>query len=85
MTLSEGDHMSLQVLKIREEADKLSPIERIELIEHLFYSLDSKNDRKRIDSLWAAESEDRLSAYEAGELKSVPLSDVLSKLESSRS
>ena len=76
--------MSAQILKIRKEADKLSPLERIELIEHLFYSLDSKSDRDRIDFLWAAESEDRLSAYEAGEMKSMPLSDVLSKLESQK-
>ena len=76
--------MSAQILKIREEADKLSPLERIELIEHLYYSLDSKPNRDRIDSLWAAESEDRLSAYEAGDMKSVPLRNVMAKLESSR-
>ncbi len=72
------------MLSIREEADKLTPLERIELIEHLFYSLDSKSDRNRIDSLWAAESEDRLAAYDAGKMKSVPLTDVLKELESSR-
>jgi len=76
--------MSAQVLKIRQEAEKLSPLERIELIEHLFYSLDSKEERERIDAMWVAESEDRLSAYESGEMKSVPLREVLGQIESSR-
>ena len=71
--------MSTQMLKTREGADKLSPIERIELIEHLYYSLNSKPNRERIDFLWETESEKRLSAYEFGEMKSVPLSDVLQK------
>ena len=76
--------MSEQVLKICEDAEKLSPLERIELIEHLFYSLDSKEERGRIDAMWVAESEDRLSAYESGEMKSVPLREVLDQIESSR-
>ena len=74
--------MMTQPLKIYQAAEKLPPIERIELIEHLFFSLDSKNDRDRIDKLWAEEAEDRLSAYERGEMKSVPAQEVFKKLES---
>jgi len=76
--------MTAQALKICEAAEKLPPMERIELIEHLFFTLDSKNERGRIDNLWAEESEDRLSAYDKGEIKSVPVKEVFRKLESKR-
>ena len=76
--------MITQTLKIFEAAEKLPPIEKIELIEHLFSSLDSKSERERIDKLWADEAEDRLSAYERGEMKSVPAKEVFRRLESKR-
>jgi len=76
--------MITQTLKIFEAAEKLPPIEKIELIEHLFFSLDSKSERERIDKLWADEAEDRLSAYERGEMKSIPVKEVFRKLESKR-
>jgi putative addiction module component (TIGR02574 family) len=76
--------MITQTLKIFEAAEKLPPIEKIELIEHLFFSLDSRSERERIDRLWADEAEDRLSAYERGEMKSVPAKEVFRKLESKR-
>jgi putative addiction module component (TIGR02574 family) len=76
--------MITQTLKIFEAAEKLPPIEKIELIEHLFFSLDSKSERERIDKLWADEAEDRLSAYERGEMKSVPAKEVFRRLESKR-
>ena len=76
--------MVTQTLKIFEAAEKLPPIEKIELIEHLFFSLDSRSERERIDRLWADEAEDRLSAYERGEMKSVPAKEVFRKLESKR-
>ncbi len=76
--------MVTQTLKIFEAADKLPPIEKIELIEHLFFSLGSKSERERIDKLWADEAEDRLSAYERGEMKSVPAKEVFRRLESKR-
>ena len=76
--------MITQTLKIFEAAEKLPPIEKIELIEHLFFSLDSRSERERIDRLWADEAEDRLSAYERGEMKSVPAKEVFRRLESKR-
>lgn len=76
--------MITQTMKIYNEAEKLPPIERIELIERLFFSLDSKTERERIDNLWAEEVEDRLSAYESGKMKSIPAKDVFKKLESKR-
>jgi putative addiction module component (TIGR02574 family) len=44
--------------------------ERAELVEHLLASLDAA-DRERLDALWAAEAEDRLDAYERGEIQAV--------------
>ena len=76
--------MTAQAFKIWEAAEKLPPMERIELIEHLFFTLDSKSERGRIDKLWAEEAEDRLSAYDRGEMKAVPAKEVFRKLESKR-
>jgi hypothetical protein len=39
---------------------------------------------KRIDQLWADEAEDRLNAYENGEIKAVPASEVFKKINSKR-
>lgn len=72
--------MTTQAMKICQAAEQLSPIERIEVIEHLFYSLDSKSEREKIDSLWAEESELRLSAYERGEMNAIPAEEVFRKL-----
>ena len=76
--------MTTQAIHICQAAEQLSPIERIEVIEHLFYSLDSKSEREKIDSSWAEESELRLSAYERGEMNAIPAEEVFKKLESNR-
>ena len=76
--------MTTQALRLCHQAEKLPPIERIELIEHLFISLDSKTERERIDALWAEESEKRLLAYEQGKMTSVPASEVFRSLDAKR-
>ena len=76
--------MTTQAMKICEAAEQLSPIERIEVIEHLFYSLDSISEREKIDSLWAEESERRLAAYDRGEMKAIPAEEAFKRLESNR-
>ncbi len=58
----------------------LFPIERIELLEHLYFSLDSPESRNYIDSLWAKEAENRLTAFENGELTTIPANEVFKKL-----
>ncbi len=57
------------------EALALPPVERAALIEELLASFDSKT-RIGIDALWAAESEDRLDAYDRGELGAKTLEDA---------
>jgi len=61
------------------EALNLPPIERAELVEELISSFDFP-DRKRLDVLWADEVEDRIDAYDRGELPGAPLSAVFEKI-----
>jgi len=54
---------------IFEQALRLNPVERAELIDELFHSFDKSHD-ERIDALWAAESESRIDAFDAGQIES---------------
>jgi putative addiction module component (TIGR02574 family) len=56
--------------ELLREALALPPDERAEMAEHLLSSLDSPTDR-RIEELWAKETEERLDAFERGEIKTV--------------
>ena len=62
--------MSKRGTQVLEEALSLPPVERAELADRLLTSLDSSPAR-RIDELWAQEAEDRLDAFERGEIKAV--------------
>ena len=73
-----------QVIQVSNDAMRLSPYERIELIENLLFSLESPEERNRIDKLWAEEAEDRLSAYEAGEIETISVSKVFEKIDLAR-
>jgi putative addiction module component (TIGR02574 family) len=72
--------MSPQADRILLDALKLLPVERAELIEKLLASF-SFPDRKAIDELWAAEAEDRIDAYERGEIKSKTAAEVFARIE----
>jgi putative addiction module component (TIGR02574 family) len=63
--------------ELSAKARKLSPAERLELVDDLLASLDEADPQ--IDRLWAKEAEERLSAYRRGEIKAVPLQEVLAK------
>jgi len=56
-------------------ARKLSPSERLELVDDILASLDEPDPN--IDKLWAKEAEDRPAAYRRGEIKAIPLEQVL--------
>jgi putative addiction module component (TIGR02574 family) len=62
---------------ILEEASKLTPIEKAQLIDKLISNLDKPD--KEIDELWATEAEDRLDAYDQGRIKAISLERVLQK------
>jgi putative addiction module component (TIGR02574 family) len=67
---------------ILREALRLKPAEKAELIDKLLYSLDKPD--KEIDSLWTNEVEDRIEAYEQGELKAISLEEILQKYKFSK-
>ncbi|MFZ5450937.1 MAG: addiction module protein [Thermodesulfobacteriota bacterium] len=63
--------------EILKEALTLKPAQKAELIDKLLSSLDMPD--KEIDELWAQEAEDRIDAYEQGQIKAVTLEKVLEK------
>ena len=64
---------------IIKQALSLRPSEKAELIDKLLSSLDLAD--KEIDALWAKEAEDRIDAYEQGQIKAVSLATVLQKYQ----
>ena len=63
--------------KILKDALSLRPAEKAELIDRLLSSLDKPDTE--IDKLWTKEAEDRIDAYERGEIKAVALEKVLER------
>ncbi|UCZ57669.1 addiction module protein [Desulfurispirillum indicum] len=57
--------------ELLDEAMKLKPVERFTLVEGLIKSLDEPD--KKLDEIWAEESEKRLKAYREGKLKGVQM------------
>ncbi len=57
----------------------LSPVDRAELIEKLFFSFDQTGERT-VDAAWRCEVEDRFDAYDAGKLTASPAEDVLARI-----
>ncbi len=76
--------MAKQGKQVLAEALKLSPVERAELVENLLSSFEFQS-RKTIDALWAQEAEDRIDAFERGEMAAIPARDVFADIEKSRS
>ena len=58
---------------------ELSLIERAELVESILASFEFSS-REEIDVLWAQEAEDRIDAFERGEISTTSAQDVFSKL-----
>jgi len=69
--------------QILAEALKLPPVERAELVEDLLTSFEFQS-RKRIDALWAEEVEDRIDAFERGEMKAILAKDVFAEIEKNK-
>ena len=72
--------MSLLKKEIETEIFTLPPLERASLAERLLSSLDT-TEQNTIDQKWAIEVEDRLEAYQRGELQVVDASEVIARLE----
>ena len=69
-----------QTEHVLAEALHLPPVERAELIERLLASFEFP-DRAEIDSLWAQEAEERIDAYERGEIPATPASEVFDRID----
>ncbi len=76
------DDSAMSLTSIQDEIQKLEPAERASLIDLLWDSLDSEHIRG-IEAKWAAESEDRIDAFERGELPAVDGPTALEELRSS--
>ncbi len=72
--------MSLLKKEIETEILTLPPLARASLAERLLSSLDT-TEQNTIDQKWAIEAEDRLEAYQRGELQAVDASEVIARLE----
>ena len=69
--------------QILAEAMKLPPVERAELVENLLASFEFQS-RRKIDALWAEEAEERIDAFERGEMAAIPARDVFEEIEKNR-
>ena len=72
----------MSLASIQNEIKKLEPAERAALIDVLWESLDEERI-KEIEAKWAVESEDRIDAFERGELSAVDGPSELEKVRSS--
>lgn len=75
--------MSKHREQILVEALKLPPVERAELVENLLSSFEFRS-RKTIDTLWAQEAENRIDAFERGEIAAIPAKEVFAKIEKNK-
>ncbi|MCX7044337.1 MAG: addiction module protein [Candidatus Sumerlaeota bacterium] len=64
---------------ILSQALQLPPLDRAELIEEIISSFDAQS-RKEIDALWAKEAEDRIDAYDHGQMKAIPMEGIFAKI-----
>ena len=72
--------MTTESKKILAEALALPPTERAEIIDELLSSFEFPA-RGEIDAAWAHEAEDRIDAYERGEMRSTPARTVFERLD----
>ncbi|RPJ86559.1 MAG: addiction module protein [Acidobacteria bacterium] len=68
----------MTVRQILEEARRLEPVERAELLEQLFATFETTDPA--VDAVWASEVEDRLAAYRAGKIEATPFDEVLDRV-----
>lgn len=71
--------MSQNTERVLTDALELPPIERAELIEQLLSSFEFPA-RKTIDELWAKEAEERIEAYDRGELTAKSAKEVFDRI-----
>jgi putative addiction module component (TIGR02574 family) len=65
---------------LTNEALKLPPLERAQIIDALWSSLDPA-EQSAIDRAWLVESQDRLAAFRAGQLTAINGDEALRAIE----
>ena len=70
--------MAASAKSILDEALKLPVNDRAALVENLILSLDKPDPA--LDAEWVKEAEDRLAAYQSGELSAVDAEQVFAEL-----
>ena len=71
--------MTKQTRDLAEQAAKLTPSERIALVEEILASVPT--DDAAWKAAWAKEAADRTAAYDRGEMVAADSEDVLAKLK----
>jgi putative addiction module component (TIGR02574 family) len=71
--------MSELAEKLIEQALSLPADERATVAERILTSLEP--ELSSVDLLWAQEAEDRLDAYERGEIKAIPAEEVFNSIK----
>ena len=71
--------MSSRGTQVLKEALSLPPAERAEIAERLLSSLDPPS-QEQIDTLWGKEAEERLDAFDRGEIKAIPAKEVFERV-----
>jgi len=72
--------MTPQSEQILREALDLPPIDRAELVERILASFEFPA-RKDIDAAWGREAEDRIDAYERGQIGASPAGEVFKEID----
>ena len=72
--------MSPQAHEVLAQALKLSPLEKAELVERILDTF-LLPERKAIDEHRSAEAEDRIDAYDRGEVAARSVMDVFARIE----
>ena len=71
--------MSSKGTQVLKEALSLPPAERAEIAERLLSSLD-RPSQEGIDALWE-EAEERLDAFDRGEIQAIPAEQVFEQVD----
>ncbi len=77
MCMKIGAVKIMSTKELLDKAIKLKPEERFTLVEGLIKSLDEPD--KKLDEIWAEESEKRLKAYREGRLEGIPMEEIFKK------
>ncbi|MGA2401577.1 MAG: addiction module protein [Syntrophobacteraceae bacterium] len=72
--------MSSRGTQVLKEALSLPPAERAEIAERLLSSLDPPS-QEGMDQLWGMEAENRVDAFDRGEIKAIPARQVFDQVD----